>query len=269
VIVDAHAHVFRRAALDGRAPDALVPAEREAPVEQLLGLMDAHGVDGAVLVPLDDRDDYVASVLGPRFAAVAVGLHDLPARRERFPFAAVRTQALDDLGALRWVADRGLVLWTYLTPDQLPALLELPGRFPDMPIVLNHLGFFPHDMRVDAHGRPRFADPLPQERVAAVLSLARHANVHVMVSGQYALSAQEPPYRDLDPLIRRLADAYGADRLLWASDHPWIDDVPGYATMRALPALALPDASPAELAAILGGTALRLFPALNRAGRRG
>jgi L-fuconolactonase len=264
VIVDAHVHVFRRAALDGRAPDALVPAEREAPVEQLRALMDEHGVDRAVLIPLDEHDEYVASVLDHRFAAIAVGLQDLPARRERFAFDGVRTQRLDDLGALRWVADAGLVLWTYLTPDQLPGLLDLPARFPELPIVLNHLGFFPHDMRVDEHGRPRFADPLPPDRVQAVLSLARFENVHVMLSGQYALSAREWPYPDLDALVRRLADAYGADRMLWASDHPWIDDVPGYGAMAALPELALPDASPAELAAIRGGTALRLFPRLSR-----
>jgi predicted TIM-barrel fold metal-dependent hydrolase len=217
VIVDAHVHVFRRAALDGRAPDALVPAEREAPVEQLVELMDAHGVDRAVLVPLDEHDEYVASALGGRF----------------------------------------------VQPDQLPALLELPAAFPELPIVLNHLGFFPHDMRVDAHGRPAFDDPLPREHVEAVLSLARFETVHVMLSGQYALSGQEPPYRDLDPVIGALADAYGADRMLWASDHPWIDDVPGYGAMLALPSQALPGASPAELEAIRGGTALRLFPRLS------
>jgi predicted TIM-barrel fold metal-dependent hydrolase len=263
VIVDAHLHVFRTAALDGREPDALVPAEREAPVEQLVELMDAHAVDRAVLVPLDDRDEYVASVLGPRFAGIAVGLHDLPARRERFAFDGVRTMTLDGVDdGLRWVAEHDLVLWTYLTPDQLPNLVELPVRFPGLRIVLNHLGFFPYDMRVDEHGRPRFADPLPADRVDAIAGLARHPNVHVMLSGQYALSTEAPPYRDLDPVIRRLAEAYGADRLLWASDHPWIDEVPGYATMLSLPEHHLPDASAAELAAIRGGTALRLFPRL-------
>jgi predicted TIM-barrel fold metal-dependent hydrolase len=263
VIVDAHVHVFRRAAVDGREPDALVPAEREAPVEQLLALMDGASVGRAILVPLDEHDEYVASVLDHRFAAVAIGTHELARRRERFAFDAVRTQRLDDLDALRWISDQGLILWTYLTPDQLPALLELPRRLPDLRIVLNHLGFFPHDMRVDEHGRPRFDDPLPRERVDAVLSLARFETVHVMLSGQYALSAEGEPYRDLDALIRRLADAYGADRMLWASDHPWIDDVPGYGATVALPAQALPDASEAELAAIRGGTALRLFPRLS------
>ncbi|WP_028061467.1 amidohydrolase family protein [Candidatus Solirubrobacter pratensis] len=263
MIVDAHVHVFRRAELDGREPDALVPAERDAPVEQLLALMDGAGVDRAVLVPLDEHDEYVASVLDHRFAGIAVGLHSLPQRRERFAFDGVRTQRLDDMDALRWIAAEGLVLWTYLEPDQLPALLELPAVLPELRIVLNHLGFFPHDMRVDAYGRPRFEDPLPPDRVEAVLSLARHENVHVMLSGQYALSAEDAPYRDLDGLIRRLADAYGAERMLWASDHPWIDDVPGYGATAALPELALPDASEAELAAIRGGTALRLFPRLS------
>jgi predicted TIM-barrel fold metal-dependent hydrolase len=263
VIVDAHVHVFRRAEVDGREPDALVPADREAPVEELLALMDGAGVDRAILVPLDEHDEYVASVLDHRFAAIAVGLHSLAERRERFAFDGVRTQRLDDMDALRWMATEGLVLWSYLTPDQLPALLELPRALPDLRIVLNHLGFLPHDMRVDAHGRPAFDDPLPPERVEAVLSLARHENVHVMLSGQYALSALEPPYRDLDAMIRRLADAYGAERMLWASDHPWIDDVPGYGAIAALPAQALPDASAAELAAIRGGTALRLFPRLS------
>ena len=263
MIVDAHVHVFPRAALDGRTPDALVPAEREAPVEQLVELMNAHGVDRAVLVPLDEHDEYVASVLDGRFAAIAVGLEELERRRETFAFDGVRTQRLDDRAALQWVCDQGLVLWTYLRPDQLPALLELPAAFPELRIVLNHLGFFPHDMRVDAHGRPAFDDPLPREHVEAVLSLARFETVHVMLSGQYALSGQGPPYRDLDPVVGALADAYGADRMLWASDHPWIDDVPGYGAMLALPSQALPGASPAELEAIRGGTALRLFPRLS------
>jgi hypothetical protein len=39
--------------------------------------------------------------------------------------------------------------------------------------------------------------------------------------------------------------------------------VPGYGTILALPERELPGASAAELAAIRGGTALRLFPRLS------
>ena len=44
---------------------------------------------------------------------------------------------------------------------------------------------------------------------------------------------EEPPYRDLDEIVRALADAFGPQRMLWASDYPWTRDVPGYATLLA------------------------------------
>jgi predicted TIM-barrel fold metal-dependent hydrolase len=74
-IIDAHAHIFRPAAVFPRGVDQLAPAERDAPVEDLLELMARNGVDAAVLVPLDAHDDYVAQVLAeyPKtFAAIAV-----------------------------------------------------------------------------------------------------------------------------------------------------------------------------------------------------
>ena len=61
-----------------------------------------------------------------------------------------------------------------------------------------------------------------------------------MLSGQYALSAEEPPYRDLDAIVRALAGAFGPDRMLWASDYPWTRDVPGYATLLGLAAAGAP-----------------------------
>jgi L-fuconolactonase len=283
-VVDAHAHVFLPAsAAHPRAVDALVPAERAAPAEDLLALMDANGVDQAVLVPLDRHDRYVAETLAAhpaRFAAVAVAtdaeLHGdvaaLRRRRAAFPFGALRTQWLGAPGQpvnegpaqplFRHLAAEGLVLWAYLPPDQLPLLDGVLRAVPGLQVVLNHLGFCPHDMRVDAHSRPRFDDPFPPADTAEVLRLAAHPGVHVMLSGHYALSAQDPPYADLDAVTQRILDAYGPGRLLWASDHPWPSAVPGYAVLRGLPAAVLPGLSADELAAVTGGNARRLFPAL-------
>jgi L-fuconolactonase len=291
VIVDAHAHVFRRADELPRSVDELAPAEREARVEDLLARMAEAQIERAVLVPLASEDDYVAEALRDhpdRFAAVAVadaatqgresGLDPVAAlerRRASFPFHGLRTQWLGDpaaplaespmLPVLRHMAETGLVLWTYLTRDQLGLLEALPATEPDLPIVLNHLGFCPHGMRVDRYGRPRFEDPFPPGSLDPVLRLAGHPATRVMFSGQYALSAEQPPYRDLDPIVRALAGAFGARRLLWASDYPWTRDVPGYATLLGLAEQTLPDASPADLAAIHGGTALELFPHLRPA----
>jgi L-fuconolactonase len=163
------------------------------------------------------------------------------------------------------MASDGLVLWTYLPPDQLPLLDELAEELPDLVVVLNHLGFCPHDMRVDQHGRPAFDDPFPERTMTELRRLSRRRNVCVMFSGQYALSATPPPYGDLDGVVREIADRYGAGRMLWASDYPWTRDVPGYPTLLTLARQALPDASQAELADIHGGTALRLFPTLRPA----
>ena len=63
MIVDAHAHVFRRADELPRSVDELAPAEREARVEDLLARMAEARVERAVLVPLASEDDYVAEVL--------------------------------------------------------------------------------------------------------------------------------------------------------------------------------------------------------------
>jgi L-fuconolactonase len=286
-IIDAHAHVFRPAAISQRGVDRLAPAERDAPVEDLLEFMTGSGVDAAVLVPLDAHDDYVATVLADNpktFAAIAVakpaelraggvrGVESLRDRRDRFGFHGLRTQWLGEPGqpvtespafpVLRYLTERGLLLWTYLPPDQLPLLSEVVRELPELRVVLNHLGFCPQDMQIDEHRRPRFDDPFPESTVQQVLRLSEVGGVHLMVSGQYALSTQEPPYPDLFQVTRRFAGAYGPERLMWASDYPWTRDVPRYRALLDLVPAALPDLDAENLARVLGGTARKLFPHL-------
>jgi predicted TIM-barrel fold metal-dependent hydrolase len=287
VIVDAHVHVFRPASVVPRVVDELAPAERDAPLEDLLAQMAAAGVDRAVLVPLATEDAYVAQALRAhpgRFAAVAVAdaatqgrteedpLRALDRRRAGLDFRALRTQWLGDPGrplaespmlpVLRRLAQDGLPLWSYVPPEQRPLLAQVPKVVPDLVVVLNHLGFAPHGMRVDDRGRPAFDDPFPDGTVELVERLAAHPRVHLMVSGQYALSREPPPYRDLDGVVRRLAGAFGADRMLWASDLPWTRDDPGLPVLLGVVEATLPELSRDELAAVHGGTACTLFPHL-------
>jgi L-fuconolactonase len=289
--VDAHAHVFRPASVSTRGVDQLAPAGRDAPVEELLRVMEDAGVDAAVLVPLDTHDGYVADVLRDhpaRFAAVAVaracdlglerdaagrlGPDALEARRSGFPFGALRTSWLGRPGEpaasspalplLQHLAEQEVVLWTYLPPEQLPLLRPVLDAVPDVKVVLNHFGFCPHDMQVDEHRRPRFSDPFPPSETLEVQRLADYPGVHVMLSGQYALSAEPTPYADLHEITRQLMAVYGPRRTLWASDFPWTRDVPGYAAMLDLVPQALPDLTDEDLGWVLGRTALSLFPTL-------
>ena len=58
---------------------------------------------------------------------------------------------------------------------------------------------------------------------------------------------------------RLLTKTFGADRLMWASDFPWIAENPGYGKMTQVIDELLPQLSEAERAAIMGGTAERFL----------
>lgn len=288
IVVDAHVHVFRPAVTTPRPVDDLAPAERDAPVEDLLGVMTASGVHAAVLVPLGPEDEYVAACVREspgRFAGIAVAdgamqgrkpgvdpVADLVRRRADFGFHGVRTQWLGEptnpvtsspmFPVLEYMQQHGLLLWSYLTRDQMPLLQGVAETLPDLPIVLNHLGFCPHDMRVDAHRRPWFETAFDEDDLDRVTRLAAHRQVHLMFSGQYAMSRGQPPYTDLRDTVTRLADAYGPDRMLWASDYPWTRDVPGLAALQNIARELLPKLTESDLAKVHGLNAQRLFPHL-------
>lgn len=292
MIIDAHLHVFKSATRDYPRPvDELAPGEREAPVEDLLRVMDGAGVDRAVLVPLGPEDRYVAecrAAYPERFVGIGVADDDVTGRTPGVDpvrtldrrvstagLSGLRMNRLGEPGApvtespawpvLRHLAEHGLVVWFYAPPDQLPLLDQALTALPGLRVVLNHLGFCPPAsgtgwrLEVDEHQRPRIRTELPPPTLPAVLDLARHLELRVHFSGQYAFSREDHPYSDLDGVARALYDAYGAHRLMWASDYPWTRDVPGYARLRELPERQMPWLTEAERAAVLGGTAQELF----------
>lgn len=277
-VVDAHAHVFP--ALSARYPrdvHELFPARRSAEVESFLPAMEAAGVDQAVLVPVSAHDHYVAECvrLHPgSFAAIGVADGDdrdtYPRRAELSGIRGLRVHHLGDpalpveqlpaLALLGALAEAGHVLSFYAASDQLPLLERMLAELPGLCVVLNHLGFpKPDDYRVDPHGRPTIESVLPPPSLQAVERLAAYPGVHVMFSGEYAFSHEPYPHPDLSPVVERLYDAYGAARMLWASDYPWIAEEPGYAPQLALVDSYLPGLSAADRAAILGANAQRLY----------
>lgn len=96
-----------------------------------------------------------------------------------------------------------------INPSDIPATDAMCTKHPDTPVVLDHFA------RVGADGEFRDAD------VKALCGLARHKQAHVKISAYYALGKKKPPYDDLVPMIRRLLDAFGPRRLMWASDAPY------------------------------------------------
>ena len=49
----------------------------------------------------------------------------------------------------------------------------------------------------------------------AVLGLGNSSNVYMKYSGVRYSSREDYPYRDAKPVVRRMFDAFGPDRMLW------------------------------------------------------
>ena len=112
-------------------------------------------------------------------------------------------------------AEEGLAMCHLINPDALPAVDRMCKKHPDTPVVIDHFS------RIGEDGKIREKD------LAALADLARHKQTSVKVSAFYALGKKKAPYVDLGPMIRRLLDAYGPERLMWATDCPYQVD-PGH-----------------------------------------
>lgn len=106
-------------------------------------------------------------------------------------------------------AEHKLNMCCLMNTIDLPALDRMCRDFPETPVVIDHL------CRIGVSGK------VEDEDVTALCGMARHKNVTVKVSAFYALGKKKPPYHDLAPLIRRVYDAFGPQRLMWASDCPF------------------------------------------------
>jgi predicted TIM-barrel fold metal-dependent hydrolase len=123
--------------------------------------------------------------------------------------------------AQRWVEDDGMAtVWQtardgnlavcpLINPSDIPHVDALCKKFPGTKVVVDHFA------RVGITGQV-----VPQE-LDALCGLAKYPDVHVKTSAFYALGKKQPPYTDLIPMIRRVLDAFGPQRLMWASDCPY------------------------------------------------
>lgn len=127
--------------------------------------------------------------------------------------------------AAMWRAadDYNLAICPLINPEVLPELDLMCTRYPRTKVVIDHFA------RIGMAGPPR------EEDLDNLCRLARFEHVHVKTSAFYALGAKKSPYTDLAPMVRRLRDAFGAQRLMWASDCPFqVQDGHTYADSIAL-----------------------------------
>ncbi|MDE0170938.1 MAG: amidohydrolase family protein [bacterium] len=286
-VVDAHLHLFKAHSEDypRLVFEGMVPAEREELAEEFLGAMDSAGVDHAVVVPLSAHDRYLAEILVDfpgRFAGVGVyddsaevGATQVARRAEEAGIQGLRfygfgaepgqaAESMDVFPVLEAMRDLDMKVWFYGSPDQVELLDEAMRLLPGLKVVLNHLGFCPDiwmELAIDEYMRPRFDIPLPPDSLELIERVAANHpdDLYVHISGQYAFTQTPYPHPDMQEVVDRIYRAFGAHRMLNASDWPWIKVQPGHGEVLALVDHLLPDITPEERAAIRGGTALSLF----------
>ncbi len=96
-----------------------------------------------------------------------------------------------------------------INPADLPELDRMCAKFPDTPVIIDHL------CRIGGDGTIRDAD------VTALCDMAKHKKVMVKVGAFYAFGAKKPPYADLIPLAKAVIKAFGVQRCLWETDCPF------------------------------------------------
>lgn len=141
-----------------------------------------------------------------------------------------------------------LAMCCLIDVDALPALDRMCRDFPDTPVVIDHL------CRIGVSGKVEPKD------VEALCAMARHKNVTVKVSAFYALGKKQMPYHDLAPFIKQVFDAFGPERLMWATDCPFqVQDGHTYAASIDLIKNGLPFLSDEDKEWILRKTAEKVF----------
>jgi len=272
--IDAHVHVWTPdldafPLAEGARPQDMVPPSFTA--EELLEVCRPLGVGRVVLIQMsfyrfDNR--YMLECMRRHpgvFGGVAIVDHDaagadaevrrlagLGVRGLRLYASREATAAWEASAAMRglWTlcADAGLAVCLLADPDALPAIDRMCAAFPRTTVVIDHFA------RIGMGG---VIDPAALD---GLCGLARFPTVHVKTSAFYALGRKSPPYDDLEGMIRRLRDAFGAERLMWATDCPYqLAAGHGYEASLALVRDRCQFLTAEERANLLTGTAARLF----------
>ena len=220
-LVDTHVHVFRK-------DMPLLPSPRHSPdyeftAQQLEATLDEHGVKFCVIAaasPWGDCNDYVAKSLrtrplwrGTAILGPSTSRQELEAMaREGFVGVRLPFISLDELPDITSFDYRKFL---YRLADlDWHVHLHLDG--PRIPQVLPHLERSGVKIVIDHIGRP---DPVLRERCAgfdAVTRSLEKGRTWVKLSAGYRLGDHAAA------LARELCRRVGYERMLWASDCPFV-----------------------------------------------
>jgi predicted TIM-barrel fold metal-dependent hydrolase len=234
-IIDPHVHVWKHDPEFPFAQGANVPARDAAP-ETLLDLMKTNGVSKTVIIQVihykyDNR--FLASVL-KRYPGTFQGVCRVdpldPAAPDHLSqhtaegFRGVRISPAANASGDWFNGSLMPPLWkrcadlkvpmTVLAPiGRMPGVAAQLEKLPDLTVVIDHMADCPVDQ--------------PDE-LGKLIALQRYPNVFVKISHTWSLSKQSYPWLDAQEHVKRLHQAFGPQRLMWATDWPIVEGVSTY-----------------------------------------
>jgi len=278
-IIDIHPHVisddesrYPPAPLFGKRSDW--SQERPSTVETLVAQMDAAGVDKAAVVHSSTTygfdNSYVVDACN-RFPDRLLAVGSIDVRAPDAP-AVLREWVSKGLGGLRiftggstkdfdpseledeaafpaWkvLGELGLTMCIQTGPVGLPQVRALANRFPDVPIILDHLG------------RPDVLDGPPYANAQSLFDLADIPSIYLKLTPRI-MGDVTKEQASADTFFPLLVEQFGADRLAWGSNYP---TSPGtLAEIKATAEKRLSCLSEQEREWIFGRTAAGLYPTL-------
>ena len=149
---------------------------------------------------------------------------------------------------LRLLADHGLTADLCVRHHQLPEVVELVGRVPEVTFVLDHLG------------KPAVADAVTEPWREHLSRLAGHPNVVCKLSG-LTTEADWAGWRTehVLPYLRHALAEFGPERCMFGSDWPVATLATPYGRWVDVVVEALDGRPPAEVEQVLRGTATRVY----------
>jgi predicted TIM-barrel fold metal-dependent hydrolase len=278
-VIDTHCHVvspdrtrYPLAPIGGKQSDW--SSERPTTPEQMIAAMDAAGVVKSAVVQASTAYGHDSSYLADsiaRFPERFTGVYSLDPlqpdalkqmdhwKSRGMTGLRVFTTGSTMPGQQTWLDDeRAFPVWeragkerlpiaVQMTADGIPLLLKIVAKFPETLFLLDHLA------------RPAITDGPPYAKAQSLFDLGAYPSIYLKLTSrtvEHCQSGQATPATFMPKLVQ----AFGASRIMWGSNFPAHDDTLPHILEETRHVLSVLD--PADQAAILGGTAERIYPTL-------
>ncbi|KAD2804039.1 hypothetical protein E3N88_37416 [Mikania micrantha] len=127
---------------------------------------------------------------------------------------------------------------------------KLCSEFPKTVVLLDHLAFC----------KPP-TDDEAAKTFSELLGLSRFPQVYVKFSALFRVSRKPFPYEDLSPILSQVISSFGANRVMWGSDFPFVVEECGYKEAKEAVSVIANQVSisSSDMECIMGRTAMQLF----------